>query len=109
MVIVINTGYRIFPGKNYQQFLTASWLVMVGHHSTLRHLFRHWCHLAAQVIIMLSYESTSFLLTLLWVLNAAGYKKHLGAEMLPVEAFRACPQPTRGPKPVHCRVGMWRQ
>jgi hypothetical protein len=30
-----------------------------------------------KVIIMLSYESTSFLLTLLWVLNAAGYKKCL--------------------------------
>lgn len=33
--------------------------------------------LMGKVIIMLSYESTSFLLTLLWVLNAAGYKKCL--------------------------------
>ena len=34
--------------------------------------------LMGKVIIMLSYESTSFLLTLLWVLNAAGYKKWPG-------------------------------
>ena len=34
-----------------------------------------------EVIIMLSYESTSLLLTLLWLINAAGYKKQLGSKM----------------------------
>lgn len=72
--LVLLSQWQLTKGSQVERYL-----MLVHHIASMgvwpAAIYFDW--VARYVIIMLSYESTSFLLTLLWVLNAAGYKKSL--------------------------------
>lgn len=72
--LVLLSQWQLTKGSQVERYL-----MLVHHVASMgvwpAAIYFDW--VARYVIIMLSYESTSFLLTLLWVLNASGYKKSL--------------------------------